>query len=1469
MCRLQKILLMFVLIAYGSISGFAQSEYNMNNSNVTACEGYFYDSGGSGTSNFGLILGCVTQNTYENNEQFTKTFCASDNTLNLRFIFDVLDLQGTDYLKVYDGPTTGSPLIANLTSASSSAEIISTGDCLTFEFRSYNNGTTWYGCDDGGNWAAYFTCVEIFMMDDPTTAITCNGVFVDDGGLNGDYSESATPWTKTFCSDIGWCVKLNFSELNLQPGDVLNFYNGQSASGTPIYSLTGGSPIPQYGISSEEGECLTVKFTPNNDGSVNSGWIATLYCPPECGTPPECTDNPDADNQCVTATPICNLNGFCGNTSSAYTSLDPGGTDWDAVEGLSFCGSIENNSWLSFVAEAEVATLNVWTFNCTDNSGIQMEIYETSDCQTFVSHSNCQSLGSPSDFTMEAYDLIPGNTYYLMIDGFAGDVCDYIISAGSGVEVGAEITDEQTVCFGKPATITVYGTDTVNTTYTWSAVPPDPTLAGQENNYSITVYPTDTTTYYCAISGPPANSLCDSINTTIETMVNILDALSTYCVPNVTCEIDVVNNDTAICNGSYISLSATGSVYETVLANDFNDGTAGINWASTTSANFTNPCGPGPDNTYLWMGSVSPAVRQLTSADFDVSSGGTIGFYLRFEEQSGVSGTTCEGPDLEGEGVSLQYSTDQGFTWSDITYFSPSGNLLPTNPNPTSLTQVTAGGATNFTTWKYYTFPIPAGAQSAFTRFRWVQLSSTTLENDHWGLDSISIIVPPADAELTWTSVPAGYNGTGTNPPAVNPSDTTWYYVTASATIDGDVYSCTDSVRVDVFEPISAFSVNDTIQCLSNNSFVFSNEGTTGAGYEFEWSFGDGTANSTDENPIHSYVNSGVYFVTQTISYAGACTQSSSMTVTVIEPLQLSFTEVTESCFNSCDGGFNLAVVPAGTYTYSWSDGSSSQNLDSVCSGTYSVSVTDTYQCVTSLTDVLDPRDELVVDSIITVSPTCSYDMNGTAVIYVSGGTGINTYTFQWDENAYNSTAQMVPGLSYGVYGVTVRDANLCEIDTMAYVDTITPVTVQGLGSKTICYGKTTLISCIPDVASGNGGPFNYYWMIPPSTLISTDQELNVTPDVTTNYYIYAEDILGCKSSFDTVTITVMPPLTLDLSCDDPYLCEGDTAFVRLSYSGGTGGPYMVYLNNETGSTLVTPPLYFVPEQSEGYSVTVKDDCSIPATDSLDITVHPPVPIQVIASRYSGCQPVTVLFSDIASNIGQTYLWDFGDDSETNISIMNRPEHTYEDHGVFDLTVQVRSDSGCIETHVYEDLVTVYRTPNAKFWVQDDDATAVWPVVHFHNQSDITDICTWNFDDGSPGSSEVNPSHTYPSVPEDYMAELIVSTIYNCADTAYAPVEIKDNITFYAPSAIVPEGTIDENRIFKVFGNGIQKNHFHMIIYDRWGEVVFETYNYEHGWDGTIKGKKVASNGVYTWMVKYYDIEGTYHTELGSVTVIR
>lgn len=339
--------------------------------------------------------------------------------------------------------------------------------------------------------------------NDGQTFYTCDAKLYDEGGPSSPYTNN-TDYEITFASTNNSCIRavLKFYDMELNY-DYLMIYDGQSsASGVFLDSINrepystinknGNAYYAQSGF-------ITLRIT-TDGATVTEGFEIDISCPDNC-IPPSTANTILAGDSCGVSTPICDFNGYMGNTSSSYP------TDHDYIDYYNqgiFCGGINNNSWLSFIADSTTAILDVWVRNCQGSVygpvyGIQLQVYET-NCDTFVPVSNCWSPQAEMNGQIVADGLTPGNEYMVMIDGYAKDNCEYIFAASSGMIV-ADAGNDQTICEGETVSLTASG----GTNVVWTSSPSDPGLSGQENNTTITVSPGQTTTYTATVSGSNPN----------------------------------------------------------------------------------------------------------------------------------------------------------------------------------------------------------------------------------------------------------------------------------------------------------------------------------------------------------------------------------------------------------------------------------------------------------------------------------------------------------------------------------------------------------------------------------------------------------------------------------------------------------------------------------------------------------------------------------------------------------------------------------------------------------------------------------------------------------------------------------------------------------------------------------------------------------------------------------------------------
>jgi gliding motility-associated-like protein len=146
----------------------------------------------------------------------------------------------------------------------------------------------------------------------------------------------------------------------------------------------------------------------------------------------------------------------------------------------------------------------------------------------------------------------------------------------------------------------------------------------------------------------------------------------------------------------------------------------------------------------------------------------------------------------------------------------------------------------------------------------------------------------------------------------------------------------------------------------------------------------------------------------------------------------------------------------------------------------------------------------------------------------------------------------------------------------------------------------------------------------------------------------------------------------------------------------------------------------------------------------------------------------------------------------------------------------------------------------------------------------------WLFTSGIPNASfETDPQAEFPAdTAGTYLVELAVSNSRGCTDTIQKEVVINGLYLFYVPNTFTPNGD-GNNDYFIPTGDGVDWTKYNLMIFDRWGEKLFETNDIMQGWDGTFNGTPVQT-GVYIWKVKAKEFYRNIKTEhSGHVNLLR
>lgn len=590
---------------------------------------------------------------------------------------------------------------------------------------------------------------------------------------------------------------------------------------------------------------------------------------------------------------------------------------------------------------------------------------------------------------------------------------------------------------------------------------------------------------------------------------------------------------------------------------------------------------------------------------------------------------------------------------------------------------------------------------------------------------------------------------------------------------------------------------------------------------------------------------------TAVITDANGCTTMAEFTLT--EPPLLNATGMIVNNV-SCNGladGQAIAGASGGTgmYSYMWSTSPAqyTQSVNNLAPGNYFITVTDANNCIAHSSVTISEPAPLTI-SAAAFPVTCNGLCNGQTIVNPSGGTP--GYGYQWLPNG--GTSASASGLCPGTYTITVTDNNGCNTNTTVAVTQPAPLTLTAAGATTICSGQNTTISAS---ATGGNGSYTYNW-----TNLGAGATQTVSPAYTYTYSVTATDANGCVSPLATVPINVTSLTAANLTVSgSSAVCSGVSTTISSSVSGNTG-PVTISWNAGLGSG--NGPFTVSPVSSTTYIVTVTDACGHSITESVPVIVHPLPQVSLTPQTLVACREVTATFTENSGTNGTSqFNWSLGDGT---VSFEMSPVHTYTNSGIYKILLTVTTPYGCVNTASTTCDVTVNKSSIAGFTAEATDGSTISPSYRFYNESQNAASFSWEFGDGAV-SAIADPQHTYAEKGE-YMVTLYTSSSAGCMDTLTKKIEIRPVFTFYIPNAFTPDGD-NINDYFTAKGDEI--HDFKMMIFDRWGEMIYQTTDIRTGWDGKANnGSKVAETGVYVYRITVRDFDDHSHNYTGHVTLL-
>ncbi len=669
----------------------------------------------------------------------------------------------------------------------------------------------------------------------------------------------------------------------------------------------------------------------------------------------------------------------------------------------------------------------------------------------------------------------------------------------------------------------------------------------------------------------------------------------------------------------------------------------------------------------------------------------------------------------------------------------------------------------------------------------------------------------------------------------------------------------------------------------------------TSVGYSLTnmlWDFGDpssGSANtSTFANPTHNYPGPGNY-TAQLIYYytCGGGTDTLKQQV-VVGAMNVNSPQNFQLC-----NGQTLTLSATGNLTYTWSTGQNTNNINvsPTVNTTYTVYGTDMNGCANMAIKTI------TVNSLPTIiingsNSTCI----GSSIIQTASGG--NTYT--WSTGSNTSTVNLTPSLST-IYSVLGADMNNCMNSATVNISVIPLPIITTIGSTALCVGST-----ISQTASG---AITYLW----NTGVITNT-INLAPTVNTTYTVYGTDTLGCIGQ-QTVSV-IVNPLPIITTSGNTIICIGSivtqTANGANTYTWNTGentttvnltptinSTYTVYGTNISGCTnqqtvSVTvnslPTITASGNNSICIGFTVNETASGANsytwntgenTNVVSFTPSINTVYSVSGSDINGCVNTTTVLITVNSTIPIT-SFSYPLVCQNDINTLPITINGFNSGGIFfSNNLNIDANTGQINLNLTNagTYPVTYSVLINGCLGSNTTSLIILPVANLNLNPSI------NITPGSSTTLSVTGGTSYTWSPANYLSCIecenplatppenmqycVTSELNSCISKACTDIIVtcETNNDYSVPNAFTPNGD-NNNDIFCLQGWDVCITNFNVMIFDRWGEKVYESTNFNFCWDGIYNGKLLDA-AVFVYVINATKLNKDKINKKGNITLIR
>ncbi len=715
--------------------------------------------------------------------------------------------------------------------------------------------------------------------------------------------------------------------------------------------------------------------------------------------------------------------------------------------------------------------------------------------------------------------------------------------------------------------------------------------------------------------------------------------------------------------------------------------------------------------------------------------------------------------------------------------------------------------------------------------------------------DSLNIGVSPiVGTHYLWNT--GNKNATIT----VKPSITTTYILQVSIGCD----TTSDTIIINVNTKPTPKFVASGNNCATNITFQNNSTGYT----SINWDFGDGNTGTNTGTFSHNYAVSGNYPVKLVATSSSGCKDSISKTI------KISSDSINTSAFNVSDtnGCDTLTCIFTNTsngatnYVWDFGDGSpvdTNKNVvhKYITSGYYTVRLNsiDSFGC-----KFLDSSYK-GINVYVKPKSSFSYAKAGctTQIDFKNNTTGATSYTWKFgDGNTSNSTninlSHTYASLGSYLVKLIATSTNGCMDSSQQFI-TISNDTINNAAFNVSSKGGCAPLKII--FGNSSNGATSYIWDFGDG---NTDTNYNTSHTYMVsgsyNVVLITIDVAGCKmydTAFTTINILTSPSAALSFN---QITCTDSVVFTNNSNNG------ISYIWNfgdgNTDTNFNTAHNYNKVGNYKALLTVTNGTCQDTELVYVSIVIDSLNKASFYADNYGGCIPLNIKFTN--KSVGATnYVWDFDDGSvDTNTNTT----HIFTQAGTYVVKLIALDPSGCSVSDTFRKTIKVITSITADFTYTLNTCTGI---VSFADASSQSNKWEWYLVPDTLFSKLQNPDQKING-DGNYDVKLIAYSGNSCKDSITKTLSLTGiNNSLYLPNAFSPNGD-GLNDKFEVLGNLNCITKFHMDIFNRWGERIFDTDSLSNLWDGKTSSGKEAPEGVYIYIFKSKDIDLT-----GNVKLVR